>query len=438
MSELSNRLYAIQAHEARRNMDAFALPLNTDESLAVQNILLEISEARSLSQVRRVVREYVRFEANPAYQIIGTDGTLADRYIDRSGNLREERLQTTIHEVYPERSSEIFQDIVDNYDPETKIGNVKEIGIVPDLWLPNAKFSMDNFDFGIRIPYPRVAISAIHYDVSIYTMALIFAVIELGMAFVFMNSDDKLIRALIRVSGVFLVAWSFFGTEAFWAYILNFIFPEKNQLLQTQGSVMDFTAQHLELVIISSLITVPLGLFIGIMVTRNAFREFLPLATNIVNIGQTIPTLAIIALMVPIVGLGFAPALLALILYGLLPVVRNTIVGIEGVDKSIIDAAKGMGLTEAEILFQIELRIASRVIMAGIRTSVVINIGTATLGAFAGSGGLGVPISSGLSSFNNALVFLGAIPAAALAILADYILGRFEYVITPKGLQIES
>ena len=201
---------------------------------------------------------------------------------------------------------------------------------------------------------------------------------------------------------------------------------------------MDFTSQHLELVIISSLITVPLGLLIGILVTRKAFREFLPLATNIVNIGQTIPTLAIIALMVPVVGLGFAPALLALILYGLLPVVRNTIVGIEGVDTAIIDAAKGMGLTEAEILFQIELKIASRVIMAGIRTSVVINIGTATLGAFAGSGGLGVPISSGLSSFNNALVFLGAIPAAALAILADYILGRFEYVITPKGLQIES
>ena len=117
---------------------------------------------------------------------------------------------------------------------------------------------------------------------------------------------------------------------------------------------------------------------------------------------------------------------------------RNTSVGIEGVDPAIVDAARGMGLTETEILFQVELGIASRVIMAGIRTSVVINIGTATLGAFAGSGGLGVPISSGLSSFNNALVFLGAIPAAVLAILADYILGRVEFVITPKGLQIEA
>ena len=117
---------------------------------------------------------------------------------------------------------------------------------------------------------------------------------------------------------------------------------------------------------------------------------------------------------------------MALIAYGLLPVVRNTIVGIESVSLSIVDSARGMGMTSRQILLRTELPIASRIIMAGIRTSMVINIGTATLGAFVGSGGLGTPIASGLSMTVDAFILLGAIPAALLAILTDYVLGGWN------------
>ncbi len=202
--------------------------------------------------------------------------------------------------------------------------------------------------------------------------------------------------------------------------------------------VIEFAAQHLELVIVSSLITIPAGLIFGILVTRDDFRELLPLVNNLVNSGQTVPTIAIVAFMAPIIGFGFWPAIVALIAYGLLPVVRNTIAGLEAVDDFVIDSARGMGMTPGQILLQIELPIASRVIMAGIRTSMVINVGTATLGAFVGSGGLGTPIASGLAMTVDSFILLGAIPAAILAILIDYVLGRIEYVFTPRGLQIES
>ncbi len=203
------------------------------------------------------------------------------------------------------------------------------------------------------------------------------------------------------------------------------------------ATVIEFAAQHLELVIVSSLITIPAGLLFGILVTREDFREVLPLVNNLVNSGQTVPTIAVVAFMAPIIGFGFWPAIIALVAYGLLPVVRNTIAGLEAVDDFIINSARGMGMTPVQILFQIELPVASSIIMAGIRTSMVINVGTATLGAFVGSGGLGTPIASGLAMTVDAFILLGAIPAAILAILIDYVLGRIEFVFTPRGLQIE-
>jgi osmoprotectant transport system permease protein len=118
--------------------------------------------------------------------------------------------------------------------------------------------------------------------------------------------------------------------------------------------------------------------------------------------------------------------------------VRNTIAGLNAVDRFMIDSARGMGMTPAQILWKIEIPNASRVILAGVRTSVVINIGTAALGAFVGSGGLGVPIASGLSLNVEPFVLLGALPAALLAILIDYLLGRVEFVLTPRGLQLEA
>lgn len=304
-------------------------------------------------------------------------------------------------------------------------------GLSINLWLPTVEGSSNTV----------LRIRAVDSGIPLYMLAIFFALVELVGTFHFRSSgDDKLIRPILRALGAFFLFWSVFGHEPFWDFVLAQLFPRNVQFTSVSSGarVVNFVGQHLELVIISSLITIPLGLALGILVTREQFREFLPLVNTVVNIGQTIPTLAILAIMVPILrGTGFWPAVIALVAYGLLPIVRNTVVGLESVPASTIDAAKGMGLTPTQILVQIELPIASRVILAGVRTSTIVNIGTATLGAFVGAGGLGFPIQSGISMINYPFVFLGALPAALLALLVDYVLGRVEYAITPRGLQIE-
>jgi len=313
-----------------------------------------------------------------------------------------------------------MKDALDDFHPRASLQ--------PDLWVMTLTGSPDTI----------LEIVPLDTGLPLFAFTLVFAGIELLMFGYFRNRDDKLVMPLVRVVGVFLLFWSFYGHEPLWDYVLGLIFPTSAQLVHPNATVIEFTAQHLELVFVSSLITIPAGLAFGILVTRAEFRELLPLVNNIVNSGQTVPTIAIVAFMAPIIGFGFWPAIIALVAYGLLPVVRNTIAGLEAVDASVIDSARGMGMTPAQILAQIELPIASTVIMAGIRTSMVINVGTATLGAFVGSGGLGTPIASGLSMTIDSFILLGAIPAAILAILIDYVLGRIEFVLTPRGLQIES
>ena len=313
------------------------------------------------------------------------------------------RLQTALNDFYPRAS------------------------LQPDLWVFTLALSAERL----------LKITPLDTGMPLVVFTLIFAFVELFLFVYFRGRDEKLVRPLIRVLGVFLLFWSIFGHEPLWDYVLGLIFPTSNQLVHPNGTVIEFAAQHLELVFVSSLITIPTGLLLGIIVTRDEFREVLPLVNNLVNSGQTIPTIAIVAFMAPIIGFGFWPAIIALIIYGLLPVVRNTVAGLEAVDDFVIESARGMGMTPSQILIQIELPIASNVIMAGIRTSMVINVGTATLGAFVGSGGLGTPIASGLAMTIDAFILLGAVPAAALAILIDYILGRIEFVFTPRGLQIE-
>ncbi len=304
---------------------------------------------------------------------------------------------------------------------------------------PRASLGVDLWIFRVIGSAERVMeIIPVNTGIPLYIFTLVVAGIELLVYIYFRGSDDKLLRPLLRVVEVFFFFWSIYGHEPLWDYFLAAIFPTSAQLVHPNATVIEFAAQHLELVFVSSLITIPTGLFFGILVTREEFREVLPLVNNLVNSGQTVPTIAVVAFMAPLIGFGFWPAIIALVAYGLLPVLRNTIAGLESVDPFVIDSARGMGLTPTQILFQIELPIASSVIMAGIRTSMVINVGTATLGAFVGSGGLGTPIASGLSMTIDSFILLGAIPAAILAILIDYVLGRIEYVLTPRGLQVES
>ena len=155
-----------------------------------------------------------------------------------------------------------------------------------------------------------------------------------------------------------------------------------------------------------------------------------------IGVIQTIPSLALLAFMIPLpfLGLGARSAITALFLYALLPIVRNTYTGIREVDAELLDAGRGMGLSPGQILFRVKLPLAMRTIMAGVRTSTVISIGVATLAAFIGAGGLGDPIVTGLQLNDTYLILSGALPAALLAILVDLLLGRVERRLIPRGL----
>jgi osmoprotectant transport system permease protein len=161
-------------------------------------------------------------------------------------------------------------------------------------------------------------------------------------------------------------------------------------------------------------------------VTRKSGKDFLPLVTDLTSFGQTFPPIAVLAIAVPIMGFGREPTILALFLYGLLPVVRNTIAGLQHVPRDTLDAAYGMGMNQLQALFLIEFPLALPVIIAGIRISVIINIGTAAVGALVGAGGLGSPIVAGINLDNSAFIVEGAVPAALLAILADQLFATIE------------
>lgn len=180
---------------------------------------------------------------------------------------------------------------------------------------------------------------------------------------------------------------------------------------------------------VAMVIAIPLG----IALTR--FEKIAKLVLGIGNIIMTIPSLALLAFMLPILGIGNKPAIAALSLYALMPIMRNTYIGIRQVQGSLVECARGMGMTDFQVLCIVELPMALSIILAGIRTTFVILIGWATLAAFIGGGGLGQLIWAGLNNINYNLILSGAIPAAILALLADLILGHLETVLTPRGIR---
>jgi len=184
------------------------------------------------------------------------------------------------------------------------------------------------------------------------------------------------------------------------------------------------TVEHLQLMALSVLTACLAGLPAGMVAARVRWlaTPFIALA----NIVQTIPSIALLGFLLPLLGIGQATAAIALFLYALLPIVRNTITGITGVDPAVIDAARGMGMTNAQILRRVQLPLARPVIFAGIRTAAVINVGVTTLSALIGAGGLGTFIFRGLATNQTAVILLGAVPAALLALAVDAVLGLVE------------
>ena len=197
-------------------------------------------------------------------------------------------------------------------------------------------------------------------------------------------------------------------------------------LIQNRADVLVRTVEHLGLVAISVGLAVSVGVPLGIMISRRP-RLRGPILGG-ANVVQTIPILALFGflLTVPFIGLGARNAIIALVVYSLLPIVRNTYTGITGVDPSVREAARGMGMTDWQLLRMVELPLAAPVVLAGVRVAAVIGIGVATIAAAIGAGGLGVFIFRGLSMVDNGVIMAGAIPAAGLALLVDGLLHLVE------------
>ncbi|AWM85613.1 ABC transporter permease [Microvirga sp. 17 mud 1-3] len=187
--------------------------------------------------------------------------------------------------------------------------------------------------------------------------------------------------------------------------------------IYNQGSLLFLTFSHLRTVFAAVAASTIVAVLLGIFVTRPSGMEFLPLSRSIVNIGQTFPPVAVLAVAVPLVGFGEAPTLIALFLYGLLPIFENTLGGLTQVSPTVLDAAKGMGLSPRQRLLQVELPLALPVILAGIRLSAIINLGTATIGSTVAAKGLGEVIIAGLQSDNMAFILQGGLVVAVLAAL---------------------
>lgn len=191
--------------------------------------------------------------------------------------------------------------------------------------------------------------------------------------------------------------------------------------------------EHIYLSFVALAIGIAIALPLGILIAR--YRKYAEPVIGVTAIFQTIPSLALFGFLVPLMGIGSNTALIALIIYALLPILRNTYTGIISVDSSITEAGRGMGMTRSQILTQIEFPLALPFIMAGIRTATVLTVGIATLATFVGAGGLGDVIYRGLQSYNNSLVLAGALPVALLAITFDLLLKWVEKKATPKGMK---
>ncbi len=197
--------------------------------------------------------------------------------------------------------------------------------------------------------------------------------------------------------------------------------------VENSREVLGLLGQHVLLVLVSTAIAVAIGLPLGILLTRRpSWRR--PVL-GVANVFQTIPSLALFGFLIPLPllgGIGARTAIVALVVYALLPIVRNTYTGIVGVDPAVREAGRGMGMTDGELLRLVELPLAASVILAGIRVATVVGVGTATIAAAIGAGGLGVYIFRGVAVVDDRLILAGALPAALLALAADGLLGLLE------------
>ena len=229
------------------------------------------------------------------------------------------------------------------------------------------------------------------------------------------------LSALLWLLLLLLAVYRFEWLEGF----LSKAFGSK-QVFRQRATLPEYMLQHLGLVLFSAAISTALGLTLGLAVRFRALSEFREPLLRAATFLQTVPSAAVLALSVPMLGYGQTPVVIALVFYGLLPILRNTIQGLDAVPGQVLLAADGMGMTPAQRLLRVQLPLAMPAILAGIRTTVIINISAATLGAAVGAGGLGVLIVNGIRSMDVTMIIKGALPVSLLALLASSLFDMLE------------
>ncbi|MBA3528150.1 MAG: ABC transporter permease [Propionibacteriaceae bacterium] len=201
------------------------------------------------------------------------------------------------------------------------------------------------------------------------------------------------------------------------------------------GTLTSALWRHIELAVVSTFFVILIAVPFGVLLTRSFTQRYRGVLLTVANIGQAVPTIGVLALLaVAFLFLGFKAAVVGLVAYAVLPVLRNTMVGLEQVDENILEAGRGMGISKFGVLLRIELPLAVPIILAGVRTALIINVGTATLAAYINAGGLGTIIVAGLSTNRFSVQLTGAVLTAVLALLIDYLASIAEDLLRPKGL----
>ncbi|MFJ8631773.1 ABC transporter permease [Streptomyces sp. NPDC093568] len=204
----------------------------------------------------------------------------------------------------------------------------------------------------------------------------------------------------------------------------------------SNGQVSQALWEHIELTAISTFFVLIIAIPLGILLTRRAFRKATPVAMAFANMGQATPAIGLLALLVIWLGIGRRAALIGIIIYAVLPVLSNTIAGLKANDPTLLEAARGIGMSPPGVLTRVELPLAVPLILAGVRTALVLNVGTATLAVFGGGGGLGVLITAGITNQRMPVLVLGSILTVALALLVDWLASLAEVLLRPRGLDL--
>jgi len=215
--------------------------------------------------------------------------------------------------------------------------------------------------------------------------------------------------------------------------ILTSIYKFKDFVVSRQAQIVNLTIQHIQLTVLAVILAIIVGVPLGILITR--VKKLSAPVIGFSNLIQAVPSLALLGFLIPILGIGSAPAILMVFLYSLLPIIKNTYTGLVNINPDVIESSKGIGMTSGQILKEVQLPLALPIIMTGIRISAVTAVGLMTIAAFIGAGGLGYMVFSGVQVVDNNMILAGAIPACLLALLMDFIVGKIEQGVTPPGIR---